>query len=86
MNNEPKKTKVELMLEEFNRRRDAGEFDQPPTWQDLEGLEPGTLKYGLMRAQIDPEYDALLRKKFRETKHSSRAIDYRARHNLPVSY
>lgn len=80
------KTKSELMLEEFNRRLEAGEFQKLPTWEDLEGLDPESIKYGLIRSIIDPEYEAEQLRKARAEVYSSRTISYRALHGIPPSY
>ena len=74
------KTKAELMLEEYIRRRDAGEFDEPPTWADLEGLDPKSIKYHLLRCELDEEYARESRRKFHRQSHGARAMEYRLRH------
>ena len=78
-----KKTKAQLLLEEAIRRRDAGEFQRQPTWEDLEGLDPNSIKYGLLRAQIDPEYAAMLDQKFEQTANSAKAVHHRLSQGLP---
>ena len=80
------KSRSDLLLEEAIRRRDAGEFSTLPTWADLEGLDPESIKYGLVRSRIDPEYRQQLLKKAHESTKSSRAIEYRALRGLPPLY
>ena len=82
MHMETNKTRVELMLEEVVRRRDAGEFDKPRTEKDLEGLDPDSIKYHLIRCSFDKEYAEVSDRKWVESTRSVRAISYRATHGI----
>ncbi|NJS41843.1 hypothetical protein HC766_06015 [Candidatus Gracilibacteria bacterium] len=79
---ETKKTQAEIMLEEFVRRRDAGEFDQLPTEKDLEGLDPDSIKYHLIRCSFDKEYAKKSDREWVESTNSARASAFRFSHGI----
>jgi len=61
-----KKT-TEQMLEEYKRRSAAGEFQREYTKEDLEGVDPCSLKYMTIMCALDPEYEQRLFDDFHKT-------------------